>query len=308
MKRLRKVLLGTTAVLLLLAAGGATFVAMRISNAVIATPRHDGGEARDPRTEHGLDFEPVAFETSDGLTLRGWLVPAEGVARAGAVLAHGRGGSRGSFLHMLPELRAAGICAVLYDTRGQGESDVGAPGDGFSGGYLDLVAAARLLEQRCQVQTVVAIGSSQGGSNAILAASRDDDAIDAVVAIGAGTNLYDVVRAAPTLEAMPDWMIAYATRLTLWRMDVPFERVLDVGVGPVTYVAEMAPKPLFLIHGSEDETVPVGQAGRLYANARGPKSFWVVKGGPHVGLRSFVGAEFGKRVMHFVERRVLSGS
>jgi dipeptidyl aminopeptidase/acylaminoacyl peptidase len=48
-------------------------------------------EARSP-AELGLPFENVAFSSADGLTLRGWWIPAPGSDRA-VIQLHGRSGS-----------------------------------------------------------------------------------------------------------------------------------------------------------------------------------------------------------------------
>src|SRR4051812_37152719 len=70
--------------------------AWSVASKVIATPQQSVSDATPGM--YGLAFEEVAFKTEDGLTLRGWLVPAQGQARAAIVAAHGRGGSRRSFL------------------------------------------------------------------------------------------------------------------------------------------------------------------------------------------------------------------
>lgn len=52
-------------------------------------------------------------------------------------------------------------------------------------------------------------------------------------------------------------------------------------ISPITYVAEIAPKRLLLVHGSQDETVEVNDAHRLYAQAREPKQLIIVDDAGH---------------------------
>ncbi|MFC1915273.1 alpha/beta hydrolase [Chloroflexota bacterium] len=52
-------------------------------------------------------------------------------------------------------------------------------------------------------------------------------------------------------------------------------------VRPIEYVARIAPRPLLLVHGSEDETVAVSGAHRLYDKAGEPKQIIVVNGAGH---------------------------
>ena len=52
-------------------------------------------------------------------------------------------------------------------------------------------------------------------------------------------------------------------------------------VKPLDYVADIAPRPLLLIHGDDDETVPVSHAHRLYEKAGEPKRLVTLQGAGH---------------------------
>jgi dipeptidyl aminopeptidase/acylaminoacyl peptidase len=52
-------------------------------------------------------------------------------------------------------------------------------------------------------------------------------------------------------------------------------------VRPINYVAGISPRPLLLVHGSQDETVEVNQAYKLYAHAGEPKQLVIVEGAGH---------------------------
>ena len=49
-------------------------------------------------------------------------------------------------------------------------------------------------------------------------------------------------------------------------------------------MAEVAPRPLLLIHGNQDVTVDVSHAYKLYDRAREPKQIIIIDGADH-GLR-----------------------
>jgi len=55
-------------------------------------------------------------------------------------------------------------------------------------------------------------------------------------------------------------------------------------VSPIKHVAEIAPRPLLLAHGSKNELVAVSHARRLYDKAGEPKQLIIVDGAEH-GLR-----------------------
>jgi alpha/beta superfamily hydrolase len=52
-------------------------------------------------------------------------------------------------------------------------------------------------------------------------------------------------------------------------------------VKPIDYVAQIFPRPLLLVHGSQDETVDISHAHRLYAQAGEPKQLAIVDGAGH---------------------------
>ena len=52
-------------------------------------------------------------------------------------------------------------------------------------------------------------------------------------------------------------------------------------VSPARYVARIAPRPLLLVHGSQDDVVPVTQAHEMYTRAGEPKQLVIVDGAGH---------------------------
>jgi putative redox protein len=55
-------------------------------------------------------------------------------------------------------------------------------------------------------------------------------------------------------------------------------------ISPIKYIAGIAPRPLLLVHGNQDETVEVSAAYRLYAKTGEPKQIIIIDGAGH-GLR-----------------------
>ncbi len=52
-------------------------------------------------------------------------------------------------------------------------------------------------------------------------------------------------------------------------------------ISPIKYIAEIAPRPILLVHGSQDETVEVSHAYGLYHQAKEPKQMAIVDGAGH---------------------------
>jgi fermentation-respiration switch protein FrsA (DUF1100 family) len=52
-------------------------------------------------------------------------------------------------------------------------------------------------------------------------------------------------------------------------------------VSPAKHIANIAPRPLLLVHGNRDDVVPTSQARRLYEIAREPKQLVIIDGAGH---------------------------
>ena len=134
----------------------------------------------------GAEYEEVSFQTSDGLTLRGWYVPSKNGA-AVAVL-HGSSGARIRPLLHIRMLQAHGYGVLAYDTRGHGESDGTTNALGWNA-EKDASAALDYLESRDDVEPgrVGLLGLSMGAEIALEMATNDHSAA-AIVADGAGVR------------------------------------------------------------------------------------------------------------------------
>ena len=131
-----------------------------------------------------VPHEDVAFETRDGLTIKGWYAPSRN--GAAIVFVHGSGGSRQGPRRQARLLASHGYGVLLYDARGRGESD-GDP-QGFDWTWQpDIDAAVEYLKARPDVRDgrIGGVGLSAGAEALIEAAARRAD-LRAVVAEGAG--------------------------------------------------------------------------------------------------------------------------
>jgi fermentation-respiration switch protein FrsA (DUF1100 family) len=52
-------------------------------------------------------------------------------------------------------------------------------------------------------------------------------------------------------------------------------------INPVEYIGGIAPRPLLLVHGDQDETVPLSHARELYNRASEPKQMVIINGAGH---------------------------
>lgn len=260
------------------------------------------GADSDPEQEFGIAFEDVAFPAEDGQPLRGWFVPPQGV-RAGAgppqgqggaaiVLVHGGGADRRDYLRHLPLYHEAGWPVLLFDCREQGAS--GGQGLGVSFGareHRDVSSAVAWLRGVKGYLRVGVSGTSQGGASVILAAARDAG-IDAVVAENPFATLYELLWFGAREVPVPlRWPLA---QFSVWRL-------YGGDPQPIDAVGRIAPRPLLIIHGTDDSIIEFEQSERLFAAAGEPKDLWIASGAEHTQVYDVHPEEYTRRVLAFFE-------
>ena len=240
----------------------------------------------------GASYERVSLETSDGLELVGWYVPSKNGA---AVIAFP--GRNGPQAHTRMLVRH-GYGVLLFDRRGQGESEGDPHGFGWEG-EKDIKAAIAFLQHRSDVdpERIGGLGLSVGGE-LMLHAAAETDALKAVVSEGAGSRSVGEFRempGAPIQMHAVETMIT--TGLTLFSNSPPPPLMQDI-------IGQIAPRPVFLIwatHGVDTEVLNE----TYFQRAGEPKTLWEIPDAKHVGGLAARTAEYERRVVGFFDRALL---
>jgi fermentation-respiration switch protein FrsA (DUF1100 family) len=249
-----------------------------------------------PAAKLGAPHEPVAFTTSDGLTLRGWYVPSRNGA---AVVAFpGRAGPQKPARMLVRH----GYGVLLFDRRGEGESD----GDPNAFGWAmdrDLKAAAAFLRHRPDVDPnrIGGIGLSVGGEMLIQTAA-ESTAFKAVVSEGAGArslreNL-EKPRRLSELSAL-GVSLGLTTGVALFSNHLPPPNLKELS-------ARIAPRSVFFIyalHGTGGEEKQLNP--KYYAAAGAPKQIWEIPEAAHTGGIDARPQEYERRVVGFFDDALL---
>jgi dipeptidyl aminopeptidase/acylaminoacyl peptidase len=232
----------------------------------------------EPPTPQGIPYEPVAFPGGDGLILRGWFFRSEQPGAPAVVYAPGTALDQRSGLSLVPALHTAGYHVLLFSYRGHGLSDGNRWGFTYGDAESrDLDAAVRYLQSAGSRQVGV-IGYSAGAASSIISAARNPG-IRAVVAVAPFTCIDDIWRTnRPAI--VPQALLDLTLRLTELRKG--FRRG---DVCPVEAIGRIAPRPLLVIHGTDDRRITQAQARRLFDAAEEPKSLWLVEGATHPSVR-----------------------
>jgi fermentation-respiration switch protein FrsA (DUF1100 family) len=241
------------------------------------------------RGQWGTDEPPagaaqeVEFQSAEDHTrICGWFFAAPATPAPVVVLCHGIWTGRRECLPLALRFRAAGYNVLVFDFRAHGMSE----GRFTSVGHHetnDVLGAVAYLKSRPEVDTqrIGVIGFSMGAAATIQAAARCTD-IAAVVADSAYAAFLDAAHYSfSVVTRVPQFVVApMAVRWAKWIVHVDPSQLR-----PIDVIARIAPRPVFITHGTLDEIVPVRHAHTLFAAAEEPKELWIVPDAHHVGAR-----------------------
>lgn len=241
----------------------------------------------------GVPAEEVAFPSGDGLMMRGWFFPSDDADAPAIVYAHGSGASPREGLSLVKPFHQAGYHVLLFSYRNHGPSDSNWV-EGVSYGdreSRDVDAAVQYVRDVRGVEKIALQGFSMGAVAVLLSAAGNPD-VAAVVAESPYASFEQVWAA--NGRPVPEFFIL-ATRTLVSQM-----RQFDGDdIQPLRVVGSIAPRPLLLIHGIEDQHIPWQQAQSLFEAAGEGKSLWLVEGAHHGDVRRRYPDLYTARLMEF---------
>lgn len=259
----------------------------RLAESLLFQPSR--GDPGHPPLLLGVQGSDVRLQTADGVNVHGWWYPAvgSGVESGGrasphssspAVLfLHGNAGDISDRTGLAEGLLAQGLSVFLLEYRGYGGSD-GSPSE--EGLHLDALAGYDfLLAQVGSADDVVIFGRSMGGAVAArLGAERSPGAV--------------ILEAAfESLEAMGRSIYPFLPGFLFRRLRGRFDTL--------SRVPEIE-CPVLIVHGSEDEIVPLAMGRTLYQASGGNGEWMQVEGAGHNDVFWVGGGEYFQRLAAFV--------
>jgi pimeloyl-ACP methyl ester carboxylesterase len=204
-------------------------------------------------------------------------------------------------------LSVLGNLVLRFNFSGTDNSDGNFEDKRFSQEVEDIKYAIDYLTQNYQFEQLVLVGHSGGAIDASLYAHRDKR-VDKVVLISGVSDLEKAVEIEFTKKQIKDFeergYIVYnqpgkwqhQKRLNRQFYDEFFK--LDI---PKTL--KRYKKPLLIIHGSEDETIPVSHAHELYETANKPKQLMIIEGADHNLSKLRYGLRVVRGVSKFIKQK-----
>lgn len=214
-----------------------------------------------PRNQ-GLDYEDVFIERDDGPRLHGWWLPSATDEVRGTIY-HLHGNAQNVSTHLMSVfwLPAEGYQVFLLDYRGYGKSE----GSARVPGALEDVQLGLdwLLAQERTQGPVILFGQSLGGAlgTAVLGREQNKGKADCLILEAAFTGYRDITR-----DVMrQNWL--------LWPFSFVMAPLMPAGENAIDRIANIAPRPVLIMHSKEDEVIPFEHGERLFDAAREPKEF-----------------------------------
>jgi len=252
----RQVLTGVLALAAMVAAGLVALLGLayfRQESLIFFPDRH----VRFTPADLGMAFGDVRLETSDGVTLAAWWVPAP-QGRGALIFSHGNAGNMGDRVGKLRLFHDLGLSVLAFDYRGYGASQ-GKPSEEGTAHDMDAAVTHVRDSRGVPLDRTVFYGESLGGAVVIEAATRFPPA--ALVAESTFTSA----------RAMA-------------RRHYPFvpPALVRVGYDSLSRVRRLACPTLFL-HGPADTIVPFEMGEALFRAAPEPKRFAALVGDHNSG-------------------------
>jgi pimeloyl-ACP methyl ester carboxylesterase len=224
--------------------------------------------------------ERITFSNPRGQRLVGILHrPDRSEAASAVILCHGMESNKESekLVAMSRELATKGILALRFDFSGSGESEGKFEEITYSGEVEDLRAAYDFV-LRYKPKKIGVLGSSMGGTVALLFAAEERN-VAALVTIAAPVHPERFSERLSTPEETRQWRARGFTQYHGRRLNVSLLDDLEVLDAPKA--ARKISCPVLVIHGDQDDIVPVEEGHALFAELAAPKRLCIIEGSSH---------------------------
>jgi len=249
-------------------------------------------------TDFELEYVDVSFPSRDGLMLCGWWLEV-GDDNPIIVVVHGSGDNRAHpaerMLGIAKDLASYGYNVLMFDMRGHGESE----GKHISAGYYernDVLGAIDYIRQSGIESKIGILGFSMGAATSLMAAAESEE-INAVVADCAYADIVSIIESEfANRSNLPKFFMPIILSMTRNIYDIDF-----TAIKPEEAVKEIS-VPVFIIHGGQDEMIPVQHAYRLKEASQNLDSkLWIVPEAQHANSYLVRPAEYKEQVISFFD-------
>lgn len=240
--------------------------------------------------QNNIEYREIELTTEDGVKLSAWYTPPQN----GAVIliAHGHADRRAEDYYLVFASHGYGV--IAWDFRAHGTSG----GDFSTIGYYevyDVKAALDFALAQPEIEHIGGWGGSMGAVTMIRAAAQYPQ-IEAVIADSPFASLEDAIHLRVPYPILQPLIQFFAENETGLSADL---------VRPVDEIAQISPRPVFIIQGMGDTAIPLDSGQRLFDAAGEPKMFWTEENVPHMNMFAYYETRYTNRVIKFFNEYLL---
>ncbi|MGZ6365516.1 MAG: alpha/beta hydrolase [Ktedonobacteraceae bacterium] len=271
----------------------------------------------------GLQYKDVTFPSRyDNLQIKGWFIPGilpngKLTSQRTILIVHGIDTNRvdphAGVLNLCSYLAHHGFAILAFDLRGNGESPAAPRSFGLYEqrdvlGAVDFLHSGPLpFPELGRTKVIAAWSESMGGATAILATANepaikalvsDSSYADVITRIERDVPAHDV----PVIGHVPAMLTPGGLVVANWLYGVDY-----YDIKPVEVIASIAPRPILLIHGADDNkdhksTPPADMYTLAAAALSAPNAnvqVWMVPGAVHAQAYHVEGQVYVDRIVAF---------
>jgi len=228
-----------------------------------------------------MNEERISFTNSHGDTLSGVLHhPARGASRGAVILCHGMESNKDSdkLVLLSRALAQRGVMVLRFDFRYVGKSSGRFEDITYSGEVEDLKAAHALVQSRNPGGKTAILGSSMGGTVALLFAAQQPS-LAALVTVAAPIHPERFPSRVLTPAQADEWRARGFTHYNGQRLNLSL--LDDLESLDVPLAVKKITCPVLILHGDKDEVVPVEEAYEINACLTNSKRLSILPGTDH---------------------------
>jgi fermentation-respiration switch protein FrsA (DUF1100 family) len=300
MKRWFKISSGVVLAILLLLFGGLMWKTNTEAHDLINAPMATRNLPDKTPADYNLPFQDVTVTNPDGQKLVGWLIPSQNGAVI--IMQHGYKSTRSEMLNEAEMMYRHGYGALITSIRAHDYSE----GQLITFGMYevqDMEAWYQFLLLRSDIgpSKIGIIGNSFGGMLAIQFAAENKN-IKAVVANSAFSSLNDTIATSVQhFTGLPEF--PFVPLIAFWaERETGFKKE---DIDATKWIAEISPRPVFLMQGGADTVISANSGQKLYDAAGQPKELWFDPALGHVEFDTERAAEYETRVAAFFDKYLL---
>ena len=221
--------------------------------------------------------EKISATTTDGYNLVATIFTPETESNKWVLLLHGYTGRKEELYPIAYRYVKEGYNALVPDMRCGGESEGDFIGMGWTDRLDNMLWLEEIISRDANAQIVIQ-GQSMGASCALMMSGEDlPSQVRVIVSDCAYTDAYSMFA-----KQMKDWFhLPSFPILDSMNLILRLRGGYDLNEASALEQVKKTSLPVLIIHGKEDDMIPVEMAYALYDAAGGPKELLIIPGAGH---------------------------